>query len=80
VTGNSALLALGEEFWTWRAVTQPLGGDDIPRIERPAGWTPDWSPDAIAQRRQRLKALQHEHAALQKTQVAGPSMNRSTTA
>ncbi len=46
------LTALADAFWTWRAVTQPLSGDDIPRIERPAGWRPDWSPDAIAQQRQ----------------------------
>ncbi|MEE4216569.1 MAG: DUF885 family protein [Xanthomonadales bacterium] len=26
---------------------QPVTGDDIPRVERPHGWTPDWSPDAI---------------------------------
>jgi hypothetical protein len=45
------LTSLASEFWSWRAVTQPLSSDDIPRIERPPGWTPDWSPDAVAQRR-----------------------------
>ena len=39
---------LARDFWTWRAATQPSSGDDIPRIERPAGWLPDWSRDAIA--------------------------------
>jgi len=42
------------EFWKWRAAHQPLATDDIPRIERPADWTPDWSADAIATRRQAL--------------------------
>src|SRR5438874_2429062 len=61
---NSDLLALGDAIWTWRAATQPFSGDDIPRIERPAGWVPDWSADAVAERRQRLTALEAEHAQL----------------
>ena len=63
---NADVLALGEAFWTWRAATQPLSGDDIPRIERPAGWAPDWSPDAIAERRKALARFDREHAALSK--------------
>src|SRR6516165_1917484 len=43
---------LAQEFWAWRAAEQPFSGDDIERIERPAGWTPDWSAVAIARRRQ----------------------------
>jgi hypothetical protein len=61
---NADLVALADAIWTWRATTQPLSGDDIPRIERPAGWTPDWSPDAVEDRRRRLKQLQAEHASL----------------
>ncbi len=34
---------LARDFWAWRAATQPSSGDDIPRLERPAGWRPDWS-------------------------------------
>ncbi len=34
------LETLAREFWEWRAVAQPLSGDDIPRIERP-GDRPD---------------------------------------
>ena len=45
---------LSREFWAWRAVHQPSTGDDIPRIERPDGWLPDWSPAAIAARRTAL--------------------------
>jgi hypothetical protein len=39
LAGNSwadPLEDLAREFWTWRAVQQPLSHDDIPRIERPA--------------------------------------------
>jgi hypothetical protein len=55
---NSNLLALAAEFWAWRAATQPASGDDIPRIERPPGWTPDWSPESIDRRRRQLGALE----------------------
>jgi hypothetical protein len=50
------LTGLAGEFWSWRAVTQPLSSDDIPRIERPPGWTPDWSPDAVARRHADMQA------------------------
>ncbi len=45
---------LAKEFWTWRAVEQPFSLDDIPRIDRPAGWKADWSPTTVAQRRRDL--------------------------
>lgn len=49
---------LGAEFWTWRAATQPATSDDIPRIVRPAKWTPDWSAAAIAEQRKALTAFE----------------------
>ncbi len=55
---------LARDFWTWRAVTQPSSGDDIPRLDRPAGWLPDWSPAAMASRRATLAALTARHGAL----------------
>ncbi len=45
---------LGADFWTWRAATQPATSDDIPRIVRPAKWTPDWSAAAVAEQRKTL--------------------------
>lgn len=45
---------LARDFRAWRRLNQPLSNDDIPRIDRPAEWTPDWSPATIAQRRQKL--------------------------
>jgi len=45
---------LAREFWQWRAVHQPVSGDDIARIDRPVDWTPDWSAQAIAKRREAL--------------------------
>ena len=51
------LADLAQEFWTWRAMTQPFSGDDIPRLERPVG-APDWSRTAVEARRQKLAEFQ----------------------
>src|SRR5436190_17560786 len=51
----TALQSLAEDVWTWRAQHMPLSYDDIPRLDRPTGWIPDWSASAIATRRQDLK-------------------------
>ena len=45
------LQKLAADFWTWRAANQPISSDDIPRIERPDDWVPDWSRNAIERRR-----------------------------
>lgn len=50
--------ALAQEFWKWRAVHQPLSGDDIPRLSRPAGWLPDWSTESVAAQRKALTAFE----------------------
>lgn len=48
------LQSLAGNFWMWRAENLPISYDDIPRMERPAGWIPDWSSNAISARRQKL--------------------------
>src|SRR5438445_12520663 len=45
---------LASDFWAWRAAEQPDSSDDIPRIERPSGWVPDWSPEAVARDHKQL--------------------------
>lgn len=45
---------LAEEFWKWRAYHQPVSSDDIPRLERPEGWEPDWSQAAVEKQRREL--------------------------
>jgi hypothetical protein len=52
------LQKLAEEFWDWRARNQPVSSDDIPRIERPSDWFPDWSAAAIERRRGELSAFE----------------------
>ena len=56
--------ALARDFWTWRAATRPITRDDVPRIERPAGWAPDWSPRSIEERRTALAAFENRWKAL----------------
>ncbi|WP_280395200.1 DUF885 family protein [Nocardia brasiliensis] len=58
------LAKLAEEFWNWRTATAPDSSDDLPRVERPANWLPDWSAAAIAERRTVLAEFTRRHAAL----------------
>jgi hypothetical protein len=62
---------LGAEFWGWRARAQPRSSDDIPRIERPAGWRPDWSAEAVRGYRAQTAEFERRWAAID---VAGMSI------
>jgi uncharacterized protein (DUF885 family) len=44
---------LANDFWSWRAKYAPFTGDDVNRIERPAG-TRDWSRASIDKQRKDL--------------------------
>jgi hypothetical protein len=57
------IATLAEEFWRWRAAQQPRSRDDIPRIDRPAGWVPDFSADAVAGYRRELSGFEQRLAA-----------------
>jgi uncharacterized protein (DUF885 family) len=54
LTHADALDELARDFWAWRTAEQPVSPDDIPRIERPSGWAPDWSPKAAARYHKQL--------------------------
>jgi uncharacterized protein (DUF885 family) len=45
---------LAGDFWQWRALHQPNGSDDLPRIERPHGWNPQWTRSAVEKQRSEL--------------------------
>src|SRR2546423_15684184 len=45
---------LARDFWAWRASEMPVSSDDIPRLERPAGWAPDWSPATVESYRKQV--------------------------
>ncbi|OSZ62471.1 hypothetical protein CAP40_19920 [Sphingomonas sp. IBVSS2] len=65
-TAQPAVQQLGADFWAWRGITQPASSDDIPRIARPAGWLPDWSPAAVAAQRRQLATFEARWKALER--------------
>jgi len=67
-----SLTNLGSRFWKWRAQHMPISYDDIPRIERPIGWIPDWSAKTIASRREDLASLTSEWKGLQSSGWSTP--------
>jgi hypothetical protein len=61
---TEALAELAGEFRDWRTLTQPDTGDDVPRVDRPAGWVADWSASAVAKRRLALADFTERHQAI----------------
>lgn len=47
--------ALATDFWMWRARQQPRSRDDLPRIDRPDGWLPYFTADAVAGYRHQVR-------------------------
>ena len=45
---------LARDFWNWRAAEQPVSNDDIPRLERPSNFVPDWSAGAVESYRKQV--------------------------
>ncbi|HEY6295104.1 MAG TPA: DUF885 family protein [Streptosporangiaceae bacterium] len=60
---------LAERFWAWRAGQQPRTRDDIPRLDRPAGWLPEVDPDLADRRRTELRAFQADLARVRPDEV-----------
>jgi hypothetical protein len=65
---NTDIQKLASEFFEWRRLTQSSTEDDILRVERPPGWIPDFSPEAIEKNKvkyiefsDRLKNLPREN-------------------
>jgi uncharacterized protein (DUF885 family)/mannose-6-phosphate isomerase-like protein (cupin superfamily) len=67
---------LGEDFWSWRAAQQPRSHDDIPRIDRPSGWTPRWSAADVADHRRALAEFEARLAALPATEDRAELVDR----
>ena len=63
---------LAAEFWQWRAVQQPSSGDDLPRLVRPAGWAPKWSPTAVAAMREQLGRFEARWSAIDTSEWSVP--------
>jgi hypothetical protein len=60
----AAIQEFGAEVWEWRLATSFRTSDDIPRVDRTPGWTPDFSPAAVDARRERLVGLRDRWWAL----------------
>ena len=58
------LRSLSDSFWTWRATEQPFTNDDIPRIERAADFTVDWSPEAVKRYHAKISEFEKQWRAL----------------
>lgn len=69
-TANDNLTRLAADFWAWRAVYQPYSSDDVPRIERPPGAFPDWSPQSITRQREQLEAFEKRWSAMDVTHAS----------
>jgi uncharacterized protein (DUF885 family) len=61
---------LAERFWAWRARQQPRTRDDIPRLDRPAGWLPEVDQELAGRRREQLGAFQAELGRIHVAEVA----------
>lgn len=61
--GQAMMQELVDDFWTWRVTQQPRTPDDITRVDRPRGWTPDFSADAVARYRDELDEFDERWAA-----------------
>ncbi len=59
-TAGARVRAVSERFWEWRATEQPFTDDDIPRLERPAGFVAKWSADDVAGYKTRIAELEAE--------------------
>ncbi len=64
---NPELQALAAEFFQWRRVQQPATLDDVNRVERPDGWVPDFSPQALKQYRADIRLFQKHLQGLERT-------------
>jgi uncharacterized protein (DUF885 family) len=55
---------LAHDFWAWRAEEMPVSTDDIPRLDRPPDWIPDWSPAAAESYRTQIGAFEQRWKAI----------------
>jgi hypothetical protein len=72
VVRADALDDLSRDFWAWRASEMPVSTDDIPRLERPAGWVPDWSPAAADSYRKQVAEFSRRWSSIDASKWAVP--------
>jgi hypothetical protein len=73
----SAISDLDGRFWTWRSQQAPRTRDDLPRLDRPAGWRPAWGRQDVHEHLRMLTSFDAEQKALLAratgTPAAGPA-------
>ncbi len=55
---------LAKDFWDWRFLNQPAVSDDIPRVDRPADWDPDWLYETVMAQRQQVEEFEKRWKAI----------------
>ena len=65
---NNELDQLAKDFWEWRFLTQPVVSDDIPRVDRPANWDPDWSEYSVLMMQDQLEQFEKRSASIDPSQ------------
>src|ERR1700739_265727 len=55
---------LARAYWQWRAAELPVSNDDIPRLERPKVFVPDWSPAAVERYRRQVAGFERRWKAI----------------
>lgn len=61
---EAAVRELGAELWEWRLATALRTSDDIPRIDHPPTWLPEFSAEAVEDDRRRAAAFRARWEAL----------------
>lgn len=56
--------SLSEAFWQWRVTEQPFTNDDIPRVDRPTGFTAKWSAKDVAGYEKSIAGFERDWRAL----------------
>lgn len=63
---NRRIQEFAGNFFKWRASEQPCTGDDIPRVERPDNWKPDYSKTALRNYNKAYKNFKEELSGIPK--------------
>ena len=69
---QDSLEKLATDFWSWRAETAPFNGDDVNRMERPAGLKRSWSAASITKQRADLAAFETRYKKIDATKWQVP--------
>lgn len=61
---NREVQDLGREFWAWRIPSSYRTPDDVPRVEHPLDWVPEFDSDSARRRLQRAEEFRRRWQAI----------------